>query len=111
MLALTLFLNLILSLNPINAFLPVSEPFYITATARFDQPVLGEICIEAEATSDDADIFFYSKCEGINGKVRQLRIRWPWVGEFKVRAIFRGGADSLVTNYQRLVVKPPIGRY
>ena len=99
-------LSLILSINPMNAFAPTS----LTATFRFNQPVLGEVCIEAEAVSENAEIFYRSSCEGINGSVKQIRWYWNWVGEYRMRATFRGGVERIVTPYQQVRILAPPGR-
>ena len=98
-------LNLVLSINPTIAFAPVR----ITATFRFDQPVLGEVCLQAVAVSDDATIFYRETCEGINGTVRQLRWNWPWSGTYEFRGVYRGGTETIITPAQRISIKPPLG--
>ena len=98
-------LNLVLLLNPTVGYAPLR----ITATFRFDQPVLGEVCIQAQAVSEDARIFYRETCEGINGTVKQIRWAWPWSGEYEFRGIYRGGTERIVTQTQRVIVKPPIG--
>ena len=99
-------LSLLLSINPMTAFAPTS----LTATFRFNQPVLGEVCIEAEAMSEGAEIFYRSSCEGINGSVKQIRWYWNWVGEYRMRATYRGGVEKIVTPYQNVRILAPPGR-
>ena len=100
-----LFLNLILLLNPVVGY----APLVITATFRFDQPVLGEVCLQSVAVSDDATIFYRETCEGINGTVRQLRWNWPWSGTYEFRGVYRGGTETIITPAQRISIKPPLG--
>src|SRR3990167_3894133 len=95
----------LLSINPTAAWAPAT----IDLTVRFPRPVLGEVCFQAEAVSDNAEIFHRSSCEGIDGHVKRLRWNWPWVGEYRVRATFRGGSEYLTSPYQRLIVRPPLG--
>ena len=99
-------LSLLLSITPMHAFAPTN----LTATFRFNQPVLGEVCIEAEAMSEDAEIFYRSSCEGINGSVKQIRWYWNWVGEYRMRATYRGGTEKVVTPYKLVRILAPPGR-
>lgn len=99
-------LNLRLVINPVVAFAPT----VLTTTFYFNQPVLGEICIQAQAVSEDAEIFYRESCEGLNGSARQIRWRWNWVGEYLMRGTYRGGTERIITPTQRIIIKPPIGR-
>ena len=98
--------SFVLSLNPATAYAPT----VIYTTARFNQPVSGVVCFEAEAISEDAEIGYRSTCEDINGPVKQVRWRWNWVGEYRVRATFKGGTERFVTPYQTLTIKASAGR-
>lgn len=99
-------LNLTLRVDPTVAFAPT----VLITTFRTNQPVLGEVCIQAQAASEDAEIFYRESCEGINGSVRQIRWTWNWIGEYELRGTFRGGTEKLITPVTRVIIKPPVGR-
>ena len=85
-------------------------PTIVYATVRFDRPVLGEVCFQAEAVSEDAEILFREACEGIDGSAKQIRWHWPYVGEWRIRAVYRGGTEKVVSPYRNLRVIKTGGR-
>ena len=93
-------LTLILSLSPQVGTAPIN----LIGTLRFNQPVLGEVCLEAIGVGDRDEIAYRKSCEGLDGSIRQIRWHWPWAGEYRVRATYRGGNQTLVTPYQTLTV-------
>lgn len=91
--------SLVLSLFGSFAYAPAEVLF----TLRFDRPVLGEVCVEARGDAESG-FAFRSSCEGINGKVRQIRWRSVPAGTYSVRATYRGGTEVTVTAPQPLVI-------
>jgi len=85
-------------------------PVILVSTFRFNQPVLGEVCLQAQAVSEDAEIFYRESCEGVNGIVRQIRWPWNFIGEYEMRGTYRGGTEKIITPTVRVIVKPPVGR-
>ena len=82
-----------------------TAPLNLVGTLRLNQPVLGEVCLQAVGVSDDAEILYRESCEGLDGSIRQIRWHWPWAGEYRIRATYRGGTETISTPYQTLVVK------
>ena len=93
-------LNLVLSLVPYHGYAPLS----LLATIRLDRPALGEVCLQLEALDDSSALQFRESCEGINGRVKQIRWRAIPAGEYRLRAVYRGGTETVVTSYQNLRV-------
>ena len=94
-------LALILTVSPTKAFAPAT----LQLIARFDRPVLGEVCFQAEAVSDNAGFLYRETCEGIDGRVKQIWWKhWP-EGLYRVRAVYRGGAERIITQSQLVEIR------
>ena len=96
---------LTLSITPQQAWAPTD----LLATIRVDRAVLGEVCLEMTSTADTSILLFRSSCEGLDGRVRQIRWRSIPPGEYRLRATFRGGQERAVTSWTPLIVRAPIG--
>ena len=92
-------LSLALSVIGNNSYAPAEVLF----TLRLNQPVLGEVCVEAHG-DEESGFAFKSSCEDLRGTVRQIRWRGMQPGNYQVRATYRGGTERLVTTYQPLTI-------
>lgn len=83
-------------------------PAEVLFTLRFNQPVYGQVCVEAVG-DDQSGFAFKSSCEDLNGSVKQIRWRPMNPGTYQIRATFKGGTQRIVTNYQTLTILTPAG--
>ena len=96
---------LTLSITPQQAWAPAT----LLATIRVDRAVLGEVCLEMTSVRDTSSLIYRSSCEGIDGRVKQIRWRSIPTGEYHLRATFRGGQERAITAPLPLIVRATLG--